>query len=238
MTQLKKTNINARRFINNGTILESLNVADLKKHFSITDLPSHDIGTYADFPAATVVFDLAGSSLSIRDRGAKEFAADSQYTFRVLTEIIYRNHGIVEKFPGDGISMHFPSNFDNEETPCKERAIKNACEAIMQMDYFLTSKMNLCRDEYRFSLTYGNDTIVTMFGSQQHHELISIGHSVNVAHKLEKKVKDENCFIGMDDQCKVVAEDIGFNDFSAFLMPSDLKRDVYGSYEFWFGVKY
>jgi class 3 adenylate cyclase len=141
-----------------------------------------------DLPVATVVFDLSGSSLSIRNYGAKKFAAETQYHFKVLTNIIYRNHGLVEKFPGDGISMHFRTMEFG-----KKGAIKNAIEVIIGMDEHLNKKMN--RDKYRFTLTYGEDTIITSFGSMKHQELISIGYAVNVAYKLEKIVKEYNCYI-------------------------------------------
>jgi hypothetical protein len=109
MTELKKVNL-PKKILTEEVIFKSLNASDiLNEHFSITDIPRGEIGTMADLPGATVVFDLSESSLNIRNEGAKKFAADSQYLFKILTDIIYRNHGIVEKFPGDGISMHFPA---------------------------------------------------------------------------------------------------------------------------------
>lgn len=233
MAELNKVKL-PNKNLTEELILKSLNSSDvINEHFSITDIPKQRIGTMADLPSATVVFDLAGSSLSIRNEGAKKFAANSQYLFKVLTDIIYRNNGIIEKFPGDGISMHFPINEFG-----KLAAIENALEAIMQMDLFLHTKCNMTRDKYRFTLAYGEDTIITMFGSSKHVELISIGHAVNVAHKLEKELKGARCFIGMDDQCKIVAEKLGFSSLSPYLMPSDLKKNNDSPYEFWFGVKY
>lgn len=231
MTKLKKVQL-PNEVLNEETIFKSLNVSDvLNEHFSITDLPQGEIGTMADLPAATVVFDLSDSSLNIRNNGAKNFAAESQYLFKVLTDIIYRNHGIVEKFPGDGISMHFPAiGFG------KEGAIQNSCEAIMQMDHFLFTNLEIGRNKYRFSLTYGEDTIITTFGSPKHLELISIGHAVNVAHKLEKIIKEKNCFLGMDSDCAEIAKQF-FRHLSPSLMPEGLKKPDL-NYEFWFGVEY
>jgi hypothetical protein len=92
------------------------------------------------------------------------------------------------------------------------------------------------RDKYRFTLTYGKDTIITTFGSSMHLELISIGHAVNVAHKLEKLVKDKKCFVGIDSECRRIANR-HFYHLTPFLMPDNLSRsDV--DYEFWFGVEY
>ncbi|EMX0192416.1 hypothetical protein AAFX88_003421 [Bacillus cereus] len=345
MTRLKKTRQPIRKRLNKKLVLKSLIVSDLQRHFSNTNLFNHTIGTYENFPAATVVFDLSGSSLDIRNRGAKNFAADSQYLFSGLTDIIYHNHGIIEKFPGDGISMHFPSilfdelfkyisegsfdninfdgiNFDeidldedgfykldvdgefhdnafpvekfpikecldyeylvekyldedylvekylgeegpgeeapgeeapNEEAPDEEApdeeglgigcfskvfAIYNACKAIQQMDYFLRKNMKLCRDKYRFTLTYGKDTIVTTFGSTRHQELITIGHAVNVAHKLEKFVKQEECFLGIDPYCKAYVEYMNiFPHLSSYLLPRELSRGNKPN-ECWYGVNY
>jgi class 3 adenylate cyclase len=125
--------------------------------------------------------------------------------------------------------MHFPSiEFG------KQGAIHNACEAIMQMDTFLNKTME--RDKYRFTLTYGADTIITTFGSSKHLELISIGHAVNVAHKLEKLVKEKKCFLGIDSECRTLANQ-HFYQLSPFLMPHNLKR-AGEDYELWFGVEY
>ncbi|MEH7707952.1 hypothetical protein CN572_27555 [Bacillus wiedmannii] len=237
MTELRKVKL-PNTILTEDVIFKSLNASDIfHEHFSITDLPTGNIGTMADFPAVTVVFDLSGSSLNIRNNGAKSFAAESQYLFKVVTNIIYRNYGIVEKFPGDGISMHFPAG-SSEKEPNKDKAIYNACEAVMQIDHFLHTKLHLNRTDYRFSLTYGEDTIITTFGSSKHQELISIGHAVNVAHKLEKLIKEKKCFIGMDAQCQLVAKNVGFSSLSPFLMPEELCKNMHNPYEFWFGVKY
>ncbi|MEI5898021.1 hypothetical protein [Bacillus albus] len=237
MTELRKVTL-PNTILTEEVIFKSLNASDiLQEHFSITDLPADKIGTMADFPAVTVVFDLSGSSLNIRNNGAKTFAAESQYLFKVVTDIIYRNCGIVEKFPGDGISMHFPAN-SSEKTPNKEKAIYNACEAVMQIDHFLHTRLRLNRTDYRFSLTYGEDTIITTFGSSKHQELISIGHAVNVAHKLEKLIKENKCFIGMDAQCQVIAKNVGFRSWSRYIMPEELCKNRHHPYESWFGVKY
>lgn len=191
-------------------LLESLQLSDLQNdrynfdptimhHISYNDVKglcsSKNIAY--EFPATTVVFDLAGSSLSIRNNGAIEFAEKTQKIFNDLTTIIYAHNGIVEKFPGDGISMHFPK-FDEEDI---QSSIQRAFEAVDKMDTYLITEANLCRGQFRFALTYGEDTVVTQFGNSKHKELITIGHAVNIAHKLEKLIKDNHCSIGFDETC-------------------------------------
>ncbi|KOO43083.1 hypothetical protein [Priestia koreensis] len=237
MTFLKKVPL-PKEILTEALILKSLNSTDIiNEHFSITDLPFNQIGTMADMPAATVVFDLSGSTLNIRDRGAKAFAAEAQYLFKKSTDIIYEHKGIIEKFPGDGISMHFPANELGRDV-----AISNACTAILEMDYFIRKELKLDRDRFRFTLTYGEDTIITSFGSEKHLELISIGDAVNVAHKLEKHVKDKACFLGVDYKCINVAKKV-LNQylFEEYCMPSELitrTTSILFPSESWYGLQY
>lgn len=232
MKPLRQIKLQAGKVVTEDFIFKSLDLSSLQEHFSITDLPKGMIGLAAELPAATVVFDLAGSSLSIRNHGAKNFAADSQDLFRGLSDTIYLHKGIIEKFPGDGISMHFPAVSVNKET-----AIIRAYKAIKEMDSFLRDKKKMNRSQYRFTLTYGDDTIVTKFGNDRHEELISIGHAVNVAHKLEKHVKAGSYYIGLDNQCKsIIEKEWKSESYHPNRLPNDLCRDS-GKIEFWYGVK-
>lgn len=214
-------------------LTESVNVKDLEKYGSFNLHIKGWSGIGVELPAATVVFDLAGSSLSIRDRGAIDYVKKNQEIFSKLTDIVYENQGIIEKFPGDGISMHFPL-FDSEY---EKHPIERAFLAVDAMDTYLNADGRLQRNQYRFTLCYGNDTIITKFGNEKHEEFISIGHAVNVAHKLEKCVKDEMCVLGMDsisyEKCLIK------KDFQIIKTPlsSDLCRNPTEP-EFWYGIKY
>ncbi|WP_342577302.1 hypothetical protein [Psychrobacillus sp. FSL K6-2843] len=219
----------------NSKDLEKYGSFDLKKDFSVVDLdiPNGWSGIGMELPSATVVFDLAGSSLSIRDRGAIDYVKKNQEIFSELTDLVYKEKGIIEKFPGDGISMHFPlSDSQNEAHP-----IKRAFSAISKMDNYLRSVTQLQRSQYRFTLTYGDDTIITKFGNYKHEEFISIGHAVNVAHKLEKCVKEEMCFIGMDSTSFEMCSINEKLSIISRVLNSDLRRNPLLS-EQWYGVRY
>lgn len=220
---------------NYHTVLESIVITDLLKNLFPEDLIEDEMS----LPSATVVFDLSNSTKSVRDKSAKYFSSTIRDTFESLTNIIYENEGIVEKFPGDGISMHFPVfESDMEKEANIVSAISNACEAIMQMDTLLTCRHGMSRNEYRFVLTYGEDTILTTLGSKFHKEYITMGHAVNVAHKLEKEVKAEECFLGVDDFCFEIAKEAGFNDFSTYDLPEELAQNKSIVKAQWHGVKY
>lgn len=222
--------------INYGDVRKSLSPSYIMNHFSIqdidTDIPEDWKGVALTFPAATLVFDLAGSSVSIRERGAKDYVIQNQEIFSKLTQIIYSQEGIIEKFPGDGISAHFPI-FESE---FKRSPIIRAYNSMVYIKKFLEEEQKMSCSQFRFTLTYGKDTIITKFGGEEHTELISIGHAVNLAHKLEKYVKDEECFVGIDEICfpycfPYIKGAVSYN------LDSNLRRES-NLEENWYGVKY
>lgn len=214
-------------------ITKSLDSGAILEHLSIRDLPKKRIGSYVLLPATTMVFDLAGSSVSIRDHGALKFVARYQNMFRNLTDIIYDKEGIIEKFPGDGISMHFVQKDLEEESAelCRRKAAEAAIEIIkyMLVEEDVTSR-------FRLSLAYGKDTIATKIGSDHHLEWISIGHAVNVAHKLEKVIKTAGCLMGMDEACfKALQACHPYGSGGRpYPMPKDLRR-IQTTPENWYG---
>ncbi|MDF9845017.1 MULTISPECIES: hypothetical protein [unclassified Paenibacillus] len=215
-------------------LINSLNAGQLLEHLSISDLPNGIEGNYVNLSAATMVFDLAGSSLSIRERGAKDYFVRHQNIFRNLTQIIYAHKGIIEKFPGDGISMHFVNTTLDKLgiVNCITHAVRTANEII---NYLITNEG--MTSGFRLSLSYGDDTIAALIGGKEHEEWITIGHAVNVAHKLEKEIKDKHCIFGMDEDCYSVYTNIYRNGSAyRFAMPEDLKKQI-KSEEFWYGVK-
>ena len=213
---------------------ENLPLTNLLEHFSTHDVGGDFKGTALAFPATTVVFDLAGSSKSIRRRGARSFAAESQQIFESLSDIIYKNNGVIEKFPGDGISMHFPAANDR-----KHQSIASAFNAIKEMDSNLRHNFVMKPQEYRFSMAYGSDTIITKFGNKSHTEIISIGNAVNVAHKLESHLKESIFNLAMDEICKssiqMGEENIRLKQFP--LPPDLLSRSWDGKY-YYVGTTY
>lgn len=239
MTELEKVNLKKNNFTGRENLIKSLNTNDIKGIFGGHELSAKYLGKAGEFPATTVVFDLANSSYDIRNEGAIKKGKEIQKIFNELTGIIYKNSGVVEKFPGDGISMHFPAIFKNSEVPYKKNSILNALNAVKQMDDYLLTVKALNKKEYRFSLSYGEDTIVTVIGNNQHFELITLGYGVNIAHKLEKIIKDNDCYIGMDKTCYEIVSSSRYNIWSLqqYEMPNYLKEIEDNKEAKWYGVK-
>ncbi len=205
----------------------SIDIGVLLEHFSIDDVKVGEIG-YVEIPAVTLVFDLAGSSVSIRNNGPHAFVDRFGEVFRELSNLIYRFNGIIEKFPGDGISAHFLKRDDEADLLSASRRAVRAAE---HMRHLMEDKGY--RGQFRISMWTGKDTIAAVFGSEHHHEVISIGDGVNIAHKLEKFVKSRGYVIGMDD---TVATQYKFEVGKVSVQEKDLILGD-GSYTTWHGVK-
>ncbi|MEO2212768.1 hypothetical protein ABGV40_18145 [Paenibacillus amylolyticus] len=204
----------------------SLDPEIIHEHFSITDVEIGD-NAILDIPGVTFVFDLEGSSANIRDRGERDFIDTYAEMFNQLTSIIYQNKGIVEKFPGDGISAHFLKlETEHNLNLSKLRAATTAHNIQELMDRHRYRG-------YRISMWTGETTIATTIGNDHHHELISIGHGVNMAHKLEKIIKEEGFTLGMDYELAMHYQRIGNRALNERLLPQNLKTI---SEKHWYGV--
>ncbi|MDU7472355.1 MAG: hypothetical protein E7L01_03195 [Paenibacillus macerans] len=207
-------------------IYGSLDPQIIHEHFSITDVEVGD-NAILETPGVTFVFDLEGSSANIRDRGERDFIDTYAEMFSNLTDIIYRNNGIVEKFPGDGISAHF-LKLGNEQGLSLSRY--RAATAAYEMQTYMS---RLGYRGYRISMWSGESTVATTIGNENHHELISIGHGVNMAHKLEKIVKENGFTVGMDYEISIHYRRIAAKAINERVLPQSLMtHDV----KHWYGV--
>ncbi|MDF9845019.1 MULTISPECIES: hypothetical protein [unclassified Paenibacillus] len=208
------------------SIYGSLDLQVIREHFSITDVEIGD-NAILEIPGVTFVFDLEGSSANIRDRGEQNFINTYAEMFSNLTAIIYRNNGIVEKFPGDGISAHF-LKLENE--PNLTFSKSRAANAAYEIQTYMTRSGYT---GYRMSMWTGESTVATTIGNDNHHELISIGHGVNMAHKLEKVIKDNGFTLGMDHGISRYFKEKTNKAVNERLLPQNL---ITVSEKHWYGV--
>ncbi|MEK4853866.1 hypothetical protein NST04_28785 [Paenibacillus sp. FSL H7-0756] len=203
----------------------SLDEEIIREHFSITDIGIKD-NAVIPIPGVTFVFDLEGSSVSIRDRGEQDFIDRFSQMFKSLTNIIYSNNGIVEKFPGDGISAHFLQNAEESFAICRRRAASTANDIQTYM-------RNQNYSGFRISMWSGQSTVATTIGDENHHEIISIGHGVNVAHKLEKTIKDSGFTVGMDRDIWFQYKAVTGKAENVRTLPTNLRS---ATEQYWYGA--
>jgi hypothetical protein len=205
----------------------SLDQSILLEHFSINDIRFDGEARYADIPGVTMVFDLAGSSASIRQNGPRDYVDRYARIFDQLTTTLYQYDGIIEKFPGDGISSHFlKKTGENTLENARNRAVRTA---VSIRDYMKQENLG---NSFRICMWSGEDTIATVIGNGFHNELISVGNGVNIAHKIEKHVKEANCVIGMDINLAREYQRLGKQLSCQHNLPTDLSANG----ENWYGV--
>lgn len=109
----------------------------------------------------------------------------------IMVDIIFRNHGTLDKFIGDGIMATFGTPEAGDED------VFNAVNAAMEMQGAAdrvaesVSKFGLPRIDYGIGVHFG-PAIVGNIGTEERLEYTVIGDTVNVASRIESACKDVN----------------------------------------------
>ncbi|MBK7582814.1 MAG: adenylate/guanylate cyclase domain-containing protein [Myxococcales bacterium] len=138
----------------------------------------------------TLLFaDIRGfTSLSENMRPEDVVALLNEY-FERMIEVIFRNHGTLDKFLGDGLMVIFgaPEHDDHQE----ENAIRAALEMQAEMRALSAAWQELGRKEVRIGIgIHSGYAVVGSVGSQRRMEYTAIGDCVNLASRLESATKE------------------------------------------------
>jgi adenylate cyclase len=108
--------------------------------------------------------------------------------FELMVEVIFRNHGTLDKFMGDGLMAIFgaPENDPYQE----ENALKAAIEMQQELEK-LEARWTAEGVQIRIGVgIHSGPAIVGTIGSSRRMEYTAIGDTVNVASRLESATKD------------------------------------------------
>ena len=108
--------------------------------------------------------------------------------FELMVEVVFRNHGTLDKFIGDGLMAIFgaPENDPYQE----EHALKAAIEMQQELAK-LEKKWALAGIHIRIGVgIHSGPAIVGSIGSSRRMEYTAIGDTVNVASRLESATKE------------------------------------------------
>ena len=175
---------------------------------NVIDPASGELRQSADRRRITIFFcDIVGFSAIGEQLTADNVVRLLNRYFTAATEVIRRNHGIVDKFIGDSVMAFWASPFSEGETHARD-----ACLASLEMRTAFAEiqsdisnitglRRNVPRFDVRMALASG-DTVVGTIGSQTTKSFTVIGDSVNLASRLEGVNKiygtrlliNEDCF--------------------------------------------
>ncbi|MBW1973192.1 MAG: FHA domain-containing protein [Deltaproteobacteria bacterium] len=124
--------------------------------------------------------------------------------FSVMSDIIFDNHGTLDKYIGDAIMAVFGAPFPGEDDPI--RAIKVALRMQQRL-----KEMNEKRGEDGFDMRIGINTgkvVVGNIGSMKRMEYTVLGDPVNIASRLETIAKPNQILIGEETYRAIADSDI------------------------------
>ncbi|MDZ4340097.1 MAG: CHASE2 domain-containing protein [candidate division NC10 bacterium] len=159
-------------------------------------------------PQVTVLFaDIRGFT-SIAERLApEEVAALLQEFFSVMTEIVFRHGGTVDKFIGDAIMALYgaPLEFDDHAA----RALRTALEMQEETAALESRWVARCGEPLRIGIGINTgDAIVGTMGSVQRLEFTAIGDTVNLASRLEGLAKEFKVAIVIGEETRRAIGDL------------------------------
>ena len=131
--------------------------------------------------------------------------------FTAATEIVRRNHGIVDKFIGDAVMAFWASPFSEGETHARDACL--AClemrtafaEIAKEISDITGLRRNLPKFHVRMALATG-DTVIGTVGSNTTKSFTVIGDTVNIASRLEGVNKIYGTDLIVNEDCFQLAE--------------------------------
>ena len=138
----------------------------------------------------TVLFADVVAFTSFAERTSPERAvAFLNELFTILSEVVFRHHGMVDKFIGDCIMAVFRPSKDGERDD-----VARALAAAEDMHAFVESNLPRWRDEWSFPVELGigiatGEVLIGNLGSSTRMEYTVIGDPVNVAARLESMAR-------------------------------------------------
>lgn len=153
---------------------------------------------------ATVLFsDIANSTGMAERLGAERFGQILYEYYKIITEIVFENGGMLDKFLGDGIMAVFGMN-DSRPHP-EERAVTAGLQMIEAIN-LLDQKIG---DDEEFVIGVGINTGLVVAGyisTPQQVELAILGDTVNVAARLESYARPNRVLIGPPTMAAIVGK--------------------------------
>ncbi|MCP9493257.1 MAG: HAMP domain-containing protein [Pyrinomonadaceae bacterium MAG19_C2-C3] len=109
--------------------------------------------------------------------------------FKIMVDVVFRHHGMLDKFIGDGMMVIFGAPVDDPHQ--EEHAIRAALE-MQQEVYKLCEKWELQgRSSIRIGIGINSGSaVVGNIGSDERLEYTAIGDTVNLASRLESATKE------------------------------------------------
>lgn len=171
---------------------------------------------------AVVFADVSNFTQFAESREVEEVVALLNELFAVLSEVVFRHNGIIDKFMGDCVMALFGAGPDDTEDP--ERAAIAAAEDMMR---FVSASAEVWRERWNYDIKLGigvaaGEALVGNLGSEQRIEFTAVGDTVNLASRLEGLARPGQVLVSQE---VVQATDSEFEFSSLGKVPVRGKRE-------------
>jgi len=170
-----------------------------------------DMGLGGNRRNITVMFaDVVGFTPMTDQLAPEHVVAILNELFTILTEIVFRHNGTVDKFVGDCVMALFGA--PTEQSDHAQRAI----EAAEDMLSWLETGNERWQEKYGVTIQlaigiHTGDAVVGNIGSEKRMEYTAIGDVVNVAARLEAIARPQQILV-TEAVVRAAGEDYDFND--------------------------
>jgi class 3 adenylate cyclase len=147
----------------------------------------------------SILFADAAAFTSFAERAPPERVVELlNQLFTVLSEVVYRHGGMVDKFIGDCIMAVFGAHGDPEGDH-----VRRALAAAEDMHRFVEASATQWKRDYDYEVRLGiglstGEALVGNLGSEKRMEFTAVGDSVNVASRLETLARPGQTLVTAD----------------------------------------
>ena len=173
----------------------------------------------------TVLFaDLSGFTAMSENIEQEKVVAILNGYFSRITPIIFKHHGTLDKFMGDGLLAFFGAPISSEDDPVQ--AVQTAIEIIREITNI--NQQNAKKNWPTLHVSIGINTgevVAGYIGSEDHLNYTVIGDAVNVAQRIETLADNDTILISEAVRNKIIDKTDEIQGFRVFtpLPPQKLK---------------
>jgi len=164
---------------------------------------TRDLGLGGERRDVSVVFADIASFTSFAERSSPEAVVTFlNEVFSILSEVVFRHGGMVDKFMGDCIMAVFGAT-EAEDDPERAKHASRALAAAEDMHRFVESQAGEWKKRFDFDVRLGigvtsGSALVGNLGSETRMEFTAIGDTVNTAARLENLAQAGQTLVSSD----------------------------------------
>jgi len=152
---------------------------------------------------ATILFSDIADSTGIAERmGAERFSNLLRRYYQTMTDIVFANGGMLDKFLGDGIMAVFGMN-----DPRPDPEIRAVTAGLQMLEAIAALNADIPEEEVVVGIGINSGLVMAGYvGTRQRVELTILGDTVNVAARLETYARPNRVLIGPPTMAAIVGK--------------------------------